>query len=191
MRLALMGPRGSGKTTISYYLAALTGWPLYSLDYLIAYEAGQSIPQMVANPALGWPVFRDIEYEVLKKAVRTDHAILDCGGGVVVDLDPKGEEIFSQRKANLLQQCRTILLWPQAEQVLDAMAGDGSRPVLSSTRSAAEILQRRESWYRQVAHHTIPVEGLGNLGIYQKLAMSILDQCGISYEVPSWLTENS
>lgn len=176
MQISLIGPRASGKSIISQYLLYHLGWPLFSLDTLIAYEAGSSIPEIVNDDKRGWSYFRELEYEVLKKAVKLDPAIMDCGGGIVVDLDAKGEEVFSERKAALLHRTTVVLLSPPKEWVLNAIAGDVNRPVLSRGKSPEQIYQERMEKYQRVCH----IEYLIKDRNYEQMALDIIRVAGLA-----------
>ncbi len=155
--LALIGGRGCGKTSISKRIAlANRGFMLFSTDALIRYEAGGlTIPEIVE--AEGWPRFRDLEYDVLEKLVKMRTGVLlDCGGGIMVDLDERGDEVFSERKVELLRADSIVVYLRRDHQFLaDKIAGDKNRPDLSETRSFLEIMERREPWYMKAAHHVL------------------------------------
>lgn len=158
MNIALIGPRGSGKSRVSQHLTRLLTWPVFSLDSLISYEeGGMSIPDLVEHHGGDWRYFRDLEYRVLAKTAAMTNVIIDCGGGIVVDLDEDGEEIYSERKAAILRE-RAVVFFLDAPKktVLPRIAGDGSRPSLSAIHGAEEIYKRRLPMYRRVAHHEIP-----------------------------------
>ncbi len=155
--LALIGGRGCGKTSISKRIAlANRGFQFFSTDALIRYEAGgQTIPEIVE--AHGWRRFRDLEFEVLDKLVKMRSGVLlDCGGGITVDLDEQGDEIFSERKVERLRADSIVVYLKRDHQFLaDKIAGDTNRPDLSETKSFLEIMARREPWYVQAAHHVV------------------------------------
>jgi len=158
MNIALVGPRGSGKTRISSHLGLLLKRPILSLDAMISYEEGKTISDLIAERDGDWRYFRDIEYRVLAKAAAMEDVIIDCGGGIVVDLDEQGEEVFSDRKAVVLRERALVFfLNPPFKSVESLITGTGNRPSLSSKMSAEEIYERRLPMYRQIANHEINV----------------------------------
>lgn len=171
--LALIGGRGCGKTSIAKRVAiANRGFMLFSTDALIRYEAGgATIPEIVE--ARGWPGFRELEFEVLDKVMTMKSGVLlDCGGGMVVDLDERGEEVFSERKVDRLRADTIVLYLKRDHRFLaDKIAGDSNRPDLSETKSFLEIMQRREPWYVQTAHHVIECDDLSK----PELARGVLE----------------
>ena len=151
--LALIGGRGCGKSSIAKRIARRNrNFMLFSLDALIRYEAaGRSIPEIVDQE--GWPGFRQRELEVaVKVAAFEREALLDCGGGVVVELDAQGDEIFSERKvAAIRRHGLVVYLQRDPEYLLARIGGDPNRPALSETRSFFELMERRDAWYRKAA----------------------------------------
>ena len=165
--LALVGGRGSGKSSITRrILRREKRFMLFSLDDLIRYEeGGRTIPQIV--DARGWMYFRDVEHEVTHKVGAFEgRALIDCGGGVVVDLDAEGNEVFSERKVNALKR-RGLIVYLQRdpEYLTQRIAGDANRPSLSETQSFAEIMARRDPWYRRAADYVFPCGELGKTEI--------------------------
>lgn len=151
--LVLIGGRGCGKSSVARRIKQCNRhFTLFELDALIRYEAGGlTIPEIV--DLQGWPHFRDLEYEVVRKvsAFRSG-ALIDAGGGVVVDLDASGNEAFSQRKVDALKQHSLVVyLQRDVDYLIDRIKGDHNRPSLSDTASFKEIMQRRDPWYRAAA----------------------------------------
>jgi shikimate kinase len=155
--LALIGGRGCGKSSISKRLARTNrNFMLFSLDALIRYECdAKSIPEIVADQ--GWRGFREREYEVVHRASAFEGgALLDCGGGVVVDLDDEGREVFSERKVAALRRHSLIVhLARDAGYMSTRIEHDPDRPLLSTSESFESIMARREPWYREAADHVI------------------------------------
>lgn len=158
MNIVLIGMRGAGKSNISRRLAFLTKRPVLSTDLLIEYENdGHTIPQIVAEK--GWHAFREMEYEVIEKVSRLDNVIIDCGGGVIVDLDDNDNEIFSQRKVSLLRSCgKVVWLKGDIPRLAAKVQGDPSRPALDAVRSAEEMMNRRLPFYEMAADMVVDIE---------------------------------
>lgn len=151
--LVLIGGRGCGKSSIARRIKRINKqFTLFELDALIRYEAGGlTIPELV--DLHGWPHFREVEYEVVRKVAAFPGGVLiDAGGGVVVDLDEEGNEVYSERKvAELKRHGLVVYLQRDVDYLLDRIAGDSNRPSLSESASFREIMARRDPWYRQAA----------------------------------------
>lgn len=152
MNLVLIGYRGTGKSVIGLRLGRLLRMPVVSLDEEIVRHAGQSIPDLVA--ALGWPHFRDVEEELVRRFAGRDGQILDCGGGVV------------ERPGNAaVLRARGRIFWLRAQvaTIVGRIGGDKNRPSLTGAKSftdeVSEVLQRRTPLYQAMAHETIDTDG--------------------------------
>ncbi len=79
-------------------------------------------------------------------------ALLDCGGGVVVDLDERGDEKYSERKvARIRRHGLVVYLQRETEYLIGRIADDPDRPPLSDTQSFSDLMTRRDPWYRAAA----------------------------------------
>ena len=161
MNIVLIGLRGCGKSSVSRHLSLLNRFPVLSTDLLISYEAGgHSIAAMIAAAQGDWRPFREREYAVACKAAALDGIIIDTGGGMVVDWDAQGEEIFSERKVNVLKK-NGFVVWLQGDvhRLARKTQGDASRPALSNHLAVEEVMIRRQPFYRQAADCIIPIAG--------------------------------
>jgi shikimate kinase len=159
MNIVLIGGRAVGKSKVSRRLFYVTKRPVFQLDELIVYEEnGMSIPEIVEKH--GWKYFRDVEYKVVQKVSKLDDIIIDCGGGVIVDLDENGNEVYSERKVNELKNNGFIIwLTLDVDEVIEKIENDPSRPDLSKEKSFKEIMQRRMPFYKQAADMVFPMHG--------------------------------
>ena len=155
--LVLIGGRGSGKSSLAKRIArANRHFMLFSLDALIRYEAkGASIRDIVARE--GWPGFRSRELAVVEKVAALEGgALIDAGGGVVVELDRDGRERYSAHKVDALRRHgRIVYLRRETDYLLDRIAEDEERPALSSGEGFHQIMKRRDPWYRRAAHFVL------------------------------------
>ncbi len=161
MNLILIGMRGAGKSNVSRRLSVLTKRPVLSIDQLIEYEnGGRTIAEIIAGQGGDWRKFRDMEYAVVKKVSKLDGAIIDCGGGVIVDLDKDRNEVFSKRKVARLRKTGTIIWLKGNIKRLAAKTKDSAkRPGLDDTRSAEDVMRRRLPFYERAADVTIDIGG--------------------------------
>jgi len=158
--LVLIGGRGCGKSSIAKRLARSNRhFQLFSLDALVRYEAGgASIPELVERE--GWAGFRAREREVVRKVAALEGgALIDCGGGVVVELDDEGRERFNAANVADLRRHGFVVYLQRPLDYLEARVGtDPNRPALGRETFRA-VMERREPWYRQAAHRVIDCGG--------------------------------
>ena len=169
--LVLIGGRGCGKSSVARRIRNNNrNFTLFELDALIRYESGGlTIPELV--DLHGWEHFRDLEYEVVRKvgAFRRG-ALVDSGGGVVVDLDQEGNEVFSERKVRALKAHGLVVyLQRDTDYLLKKIKGDSNRPALSETASFKEIMERRDPWYREAADVVIACKRLTKRELTEKV----------------------
>ena len=145
MNIVLLGYRGAGKSTIARWLVKLLKRELFDIDAMIARSAGMPIPQIVSQK--GWAHFRALEAEIVRRvAGDAQDAIIDCGGGVVLNPD----NISALRKTG-----KTALLTASFESILKRIKKNPNRPPLKEGVSFEEeqrlVLEEREPLYRAAA----------------------------------------
>ena len=84
-RLILIGPMGSGKTTIGSLLAEKLGLSFRDTDHLIEEQEGKTVSQIFLDQ--GEDAFRAIEKRVLREELLTDGTVLSLGGGAPISMD--------------------------------------------------------------------------------------------------------
>ncbi|UBX47823.1 shikimate kinase AroL [Providencia alcalifaciens] len=145
----IIGPRGSGKTTIGKKLAEKTGYQFIDTDKLIFEHAGMSIADIVQQQ--GWDYFRQLESQILA-SIEPQKAIVSTGGGIILApenqkvMRDNGTVIYLRSTAETLAQ--RLAAEPQAEQ----------RPSLtgkSLIEEIAEVMEQRDPIYLSTAHHVI------------------------------------
>jgi len=161
MNIIIIGMRGAGKSNVSRRLAVLTKRTVLSSDTMIEYEnGGKTIAEIIAENGGDWHAFRDMEYEVVRKIANMDDVIVDCGGGIIVDLDADGNEVFSTRKVAALKKSGTIVwLKGDIKRLVEKVKNKAARPTLDETRSAEELMHLRMPFYEKAADVIIEIDG--------------------------------
>lgn len=162
MNLVFIGPRGVGKSKVSRKLSKLCGMSVISTDMVACYElGGKSIPTFIQECKGDWRAFRDLEFQILQKLISADNIILDCGGGIIFDLNEEGKEILSTRKIEILRKIGKIISLNQKLSYLkEKVKDDPSRPSLSSKESYEEILLRRIPIYNSIADIQLQIDDM-------------------------------
>jgi len=84
-RVILIGPMGSGKTTIGQLLASQLGIPFRDTDHVIEEKAGKSVSDIFLED--GEDEFRILEKKVLREELLSDNTVLALGGGAPISVD--------------------------------------------------------------------------------------------------------
>ena len=84
-KVILIGPMGSGKTTIGSLLAGKLGLSFRDTDHLIEEQEEKTVSQIFLDQ--GEDAFRAIEKRVLREELLTDGTVLSLGGGAPISID--------------------------------------------------------------------------------------------------------
>lgn len=165
--IALIGLRGSGKTTVGRILADLLDGQCIDVDEVIQGESELSISEIFERE--GEEGFRQREREVIAKIASSPPAVVSVGGGAVLD----------EANAEVLAKMATVVWLTAPAQVLwERISADpktaGSRPSLTDLSGVAELEQlatQRRTSYERLADLVMDTEGLSP----SQVAQAILD----------------
>jgi XRE family aerobic/anaerobic benzoate catabolism transcriptional regulator len=140
-RIALVGLRGAGKSTVGRALALALEVPFVELDSRVEEQAGLALAAIF--DLHGRAGFRRFEAAALERVLsEAGRLVLAAGGSIVSSADSY---------ERLLGTCRTVWLRARAEIHLERVLAQGdSRPVRGRPRALEElreILARREAAY--------------------------------------------
>ena len=142
-RIALIGLRGAGKSTLGPKLAAELHVPFIELDREIEIDTGMPVGEIFSM--YGQSGYRSIEKRTLFRVLsEQEAAVISVGGGVVSE-----KETFE----HLLSHCYTIWIKAQPEEYMSRAVAQGDLRAMAGNDRAMEdlrrILEARVPLYRQ------------------------------------------
>ncbi len=140
-RIALIGLRGAGKTTLGQQLAKDLGYPFIELSREIEKFAGCSISEI--HNLYGTHAYRRYERRALEEAIQIyPEVVIATPGGIVSDSATLNE---------LLSHCYTVWLKAKPEEHLSRVVAQGDmRPMAGSAQAIEDlklILEGRTPFY--------------------------------------------
>jgi shikimate kinase len=176
MNLALIGYRGTGKTTVAQLLAARLAWRCVDADVELERQAGQTIKQIFA--AGGEQAFRDWEEKIVAELTAGSNLVLALGGGAV--LKP-------QNRAAIKAGCKTAWLTAEPDTLLARIKADPTtserRPNLTTVGGLAEIdllIAAREPLYRDCADCIVATDGRSPESIAEEIVQALGPALGVT-----------
>jgi XRE family aerobic/anaerobic benzoate catabolism transcriptional regulator len=129
-RVALLGLRGAGKSSLGEKLAAALGAPFIELDREVEREAGANLGEVFSM--YGQEAYRRFERRALERVLRThDAAVIAVGGSLVTDPDTY---------RLLLDNCQTVWLKAKPEEHMNRVMAQGDlRPFKGRSAAIDEI----------------------------------------------------
>ncbi len=131
-RVALIGLRGAGKSTLGAKLADSLGVPFVELDREVEREAGTELGEVFS--IYGQEAFRRFERRALERVLRQhDRAVIATGGSLVTD--PESYEI-------LLDHCYCVWLKAAPEEHMARVIAQGDMRPFRGRSAALEEIRR-------------------------------------------------
>ena len=150
MNIFIVGPMGSGKSTVGKIISSELFLNFFDTDGEIETRTGASIDWIFDLE--GEDGFRKRETKVLEEMVKQNSIVLSTGGGII--LSETNRELLSSRGT-------VFYLAPPIEVQLERTSKDKDRPLLKDG-DPGEILKNlhiaRESLYEEVSDYTVNTE---------------------------------
>ena len=149
-RVILIGPMGSGKTTIGSLLAEKLGLSFRDTDHLIEEQEGKTVSQIFLDQ--GEDAFRAIEKRVLREELLTDGTVLSLGGGAPISIDAQS--------ALRAIASHIIFLDISLSTVAPRIGFNRDRPLLLNNPRGQwqKLMEARRPIYEAIADATIKVD---------------------------------
>jgi XRE family aerobic/anaerobic benzoate catabolism transcriptional regulator len=161
-RIALVGLRGAGKSTVGRRLALLREVPFVELDQRVEELAGLSLGAIFELH--GPERYRELQARALESVLGAGENLVLAAGGSIVD----DEATF----ARLRQTCHTVWLRARPEDHLARVAAQGDlRPMRGRPRALEELeelLSHRAPAYGR-AEHAVDTSGRGVEQVVEEL----------------------
>jgi XRE family transcriptional regulator, aerobic/anaerobic benzoate catabolism transcriptional regulator len=130
-RIALVGLRGAGKSTLGRMLAQHLGWPFIELDRRVEEDYGASIPDLIEMA--GTATFRRQERSALERVIAEhDAAIVTTAGGIVSN---------PETYALLLRHTHTVWIKARPQEHMSRVMAQGDfRPMAANRQAMADLV---------------------------------------------------
>ena len=150
--IVLIGPMGSGKTTVGRSLSKKLGIDFYDSDHEITDKTGVSIDHIF--DVEGEEGFRKRESDVLKNLCSQDNIIIATGGGAVIS---------EENRIEISKTGSVIYLLSSVDQILRRTSKSKTRPLLENSKNKrktiSDIINARDPLYREIATITVDTNG--------------------------------
>jgi XRE family transcriptional regulator, aerobic/anaerobic benzoate catabolism transcriptional regulator len=130
-RIALIGLRGAGKSTLGRSLADELGFPFIELDHLVEQDYGAPIPDLIEMAGLA--TFRRYERACLNRVIdQQEAAVIATAGGIV-----SNAETF----ALLLHRTHTVWIKARPDEHMNRVMQQGDfRPMAQNREAMADLV---------------------------------------------------
>ncbi|GGU03935.1 shikimate kinase [Streptomyces violascens] len=146
--VVLVGPMGSGKSTVGALLAERLGAPYRDTDADIVAAEGRAISDIFIED--GEPHFRALEREAVRVALAEHTGVLALGGGAVLDEGTRA----------LLAPHPVVYLSMDVEEAVKRVGLNTARPLLAVNprRQWRELMDARRHLYTEVARAVVATD---------------------------------
>ena len=161
MRIVLIGPMGSGKSSIGKILAKKIDCKFIDTDKFIEIQEGIKIKEIFNIK--GESYFRDLETKVLRKTLTVQVAVVATGGGIV------------QRKKNRLlleNEKNVFFLNSSVKRQFERTKDSDKRPLLNkgdNFQTLKELYEKRLLHYETVSRYKIEMDDRSNEEIVDQI----------------------
>lgn len=180
-RIVLIGPSGSGKSSVARLVAERIGYEVVDTDERIVQRIGMPISEFFKR--FGEPAFRAVESEVLAEACASPSVVVATGGGIV--LAPQNWTVMRPNTAIVALSASPATLTERVRAHAETVGDDAVRPLLAGDAEArmTAMLVERGPLYQQ-ADAVIDTEGK-HVGEVAQLVEEEARRAGAERRVPA------
>lgn len=163
--VVLIGPPGSGKTTVGGLLAERLGVPLHDTDQAIEAAEGRSISDIFVMD--GEAAFRQLERAEVVRALQEETGVVALGGGAVIQ-----ESVAEALRAG---EHQVVFLDVTIADASKRVGFDTSRPLLlvNPRASWTRLMEARRPTYESLARLHVPTGGRTPEEIVDEIAAAL------------------
>ncbi|MFF6974617.1 MULTISPECIES: shikimate kinase [Streptomyces] len=146
--IVLVGPMGSGKSTVGEVLARRLGVPYRDTDADIVTAEGREISDIFIED--GEPHFRELERAAVREALAVHSGVLALGGGAILDSTTRA----------LLSGLPVVYLSLEVDEAVRRTGLNQARPLLAVNprRQWRELMDARRPLYTEVARAVVATD---------------------------------
>ena len=150
MNIAIMGFRGTGKTTVCRLLAGELGKNLVMSEEETLKVTGSSMEKFIRKN--GWDKFRELEYDAVEKLSALDDCIFELGSDIVM----RNENVINLKKNSIL-----VLLTANPRTISERLSsGQKYMDRQDLAHESKELLREIEERFNKSADYTINTSGM-------------------------------
>ncbi|KON72886.1 hypothetical protein M768_20040 [Cellulosimicrobium cellulans F16] len=178
--VVLVGPPGSGKSTVSRHLADLLGLTQRDTDTDVETAAGKPVADIFVDH--GEPHFRELEREAVTTALATHDGVLALGGGAVLD-----EHTQTALAAYVAAGGAVVFLDVSLAHAAPRVGLNQSRPLLLGNPRArwAALMEARRPVYERVATLHVVTDARTPAQVAQEIRAHLADSAADRAAAPA------
>tara|TARA_Y200000002_G_scaffold158181_1_gene130784 strand:+ start:1747 stop:2274 length:528 start_codon:yes stop_codon:yes gene_type:complete len=155
--IILIGPMGSGKTSIGKKLSKMMKFSFIDTDHIIEEKTGVDIPTIFEHE--GESGFREREKNILKEISNIENTVVGTGGGIIIS--PENREIIKNLGF-------VVYLTADIRELVYRTAQDKSRPLIKNNNTEkvmVDIIKKREKYYENTSNIKISTDNYDTVKI--------------------------
>lgn len=155
--IILIGPMGSGKTSIGKKLSKMTKFDFIDTDFLIEEKTGVDIPTIFEHE--GEKGFREREEKILEDISNIKSTVIGTGGGIII----------SEKNRKIIQKLGFVVyLTAEIKELVYRTEHDKNRPLINNVdaeNKMISLINDRKKHYEKISNVTISTDNYDTVKI--------------------------